>query len=227
MRRISVTSLEAFRRYITGASVFDTEDRLLETLSGRFEGNEYTRIGTAFHSLVEDGIRAISESNDAQDAMIYGDAYNVWMDANQVQTALNYRKTLSGAIHEVPIGMEFTDGLFPLWVSGRIDLLQGNDIRDIKTKYSHGVASDYIDSAQWRLYLQMTGADRFYYDVFEFRDYKKEKHGLDVRGLKLTRTDPIECLRYERMEQDNRQLVDEFREYIMYKNLLDILKIKQ
>jgi hypothetical protein len=227
MRRISVTSLEAFRRYISNASPFDTEERLLEVLSGAFTGNEYTRIGTAFHSLVENGIPAISESNDAQDAMIYGDTYNVWMDANQVQIALNYRKTIQGAIHEVPIGMDFPDGRFPIHVSGRIDLLHGNDIRDIKTKYSHGEAGDYIDSAQWRLYLQMTGADRFYFDVFEFSGYDKTKHGLDVRGLKLTRTDPIECLRYGAMEQDNRQLVDEFREYVHTKNLYHLLKIKQ
>ncbi len=225
MRRISVTSLEAFRRYITGASVFDTEERLLETLSGRFEGNEYTRIGTAFHSIVENGEAAYRVADGGM--VIEVDGYAVLMDGLQVATAMAYRGELYGTIHEVPIGMEFADGLFPLWVSGRIDLLQGNDIRDIKTKYSHGVASDYIDSAQWRLYLQMTGADRFYFDVFEFDKYDKAKHGLDVRGLRLTRTDPIECLRYERMEQDNRQLVDEFREYIMHKNLIDILKIKQ
>ena len=225
MRRISVTSLEAFRRYITGASIFDTEERLLEVLSGVFTGNEYTRIGTAFHSIVENGEAVYRVADGGM--VIEVDGYAVLMDGLQVATAMAYRGELHGAIHEVPIGMEFADGLFPLWVSGRIDLLQGNDIRDIKTKYSHGVASDYIDSAQWRFYLQMTGADRFYYDVFEFRDYKKEKHGLDVRGLTLTRTDPIECLRYEHMEQDNWQLVNEFREYIMRKNLINILKIKQ
>lgn len=227
MKRISTTSLEQFRRYISGTSIFDTEEKLLEVLSGAFTGNQYTYIGTAFHSLVECGIHAVSESNDKNDAMVCADGHSVWMDENQVQTALDYRKEVKSALHEVPIGMDFLDGRFPIHVTGRIDLLHGNDIRDIKTKYSRSEASDYIDSYQWRLYLQMTGAERFYFDVFEFAGYDKERHGIDVRGLKLTRTDTIECLRYDTLEQDNRILLDEFREYIHHKNIYHLLKEKQ
>ncbi len=231
MRRVSVTQLESFRRYITGASVFDTEERLLETLLGRFEGNEFTYIGSAFHNIVEHGEAAYRVADGGY--VLEVDGFAVLMDGLQVATALQYKREYPAAFHEVSFGMDFPDGRFPLHVSGRLDLPHGNDIRDIKTKFSapKGVndcpAESYIDSYQWRLYLQMTGADRFYFDVFLFDGYDKEKHGLDVRGLKLTRTDPIECLRYERMENDNRQLVDEFREYITHKNLINILKIKQ
>lgn len=229
MRRISVTSLESFRRYITGASVWDTEERLLETLSGKFTGNEYTAIGTYFHSIVEDG----DEPYRTPDGGVFpvGDPITggpfVLMDNDQLAVACDYKASLTGAIHEVPIGMDFLDGRFPIHVTGRIDLLVGNDIRDIKTEYSESDASDYIDSAQWRFYLHMTDADRFYFDVFEFANYDKEKHGIDVRGLKLTRTYPIECLRYADMERDNMMLLDEFRDYIHQKNLYNILKIKQ
>jgi hypothetical protein len=231
MRRISVTSLEAFRRYIAGVSQFDTEANLLDVLSGRFEGNEFTYIGSAFHSIVEHGEEAYRVADGGY--VLEVDGYAVLMDGLQVATALQYKHEYPAAFHEVSFGMDFLDGRFPLHVSGRLDLPHGDDIRDIKTKFSapKGVndcpAEGYIDSCQWRLYLQMTGADRFYFDVFQFDGYDKTKHGLDVRGLKLTRTEPIECLRYDAMEQDNRQLVDEFREYIHTKNLYNILKIKQ
>lgn len=222
MKRISVTSLEKFRRYISG---IDTEESLIEALSGTFKGNSYVWIGSAFHGIVENGEQAYRVADGGMVAEV--DGYAVLMDGLQVATALQYRSELFGALHEVPIGMDFLDGRFPIHVTGRIDLLHGNDIRDIKTKYSRSEASDYIDSYQWRLYLQMTGAERFYFDVFEFAGYDKEKHGIDVRGLKLIRTNAIECLRYDTLEQDNRMLLDEFREYIHHKNLYHLLKEKQ
>ena len=55
MYRISVTSLEAFRRFRDNHSIWDTEERLLNVLSGKKEPNAYATIGSCFHKIVETG----------------------------------------------------------------------------------------------------------------------------------------------------------------------------
>ena len=50
---VRVTQLEKFRRFITDHSEYDTEQSVIDTLTGEFKGNEYTYIGTAFHKIVE------------------------------------------------------------------------------------------------------------------------------------------------------------------------------
>ena len=58
MYTVRVTQLEKFRRYMDSVSPFDTEQSVIDTLSGEFKGNEYTWIGTAFHKIVEEGEKA-------------------------------------------------------------------------------------------------------------------------------------------------------------------------
>jgi hypothetical protein len=53
MFRISVTTLEKFRRYMAGVSAFDTEESLIESIKGIFKGNDKTRFGNAYHELIE------------------------------------------------------------------------------------------------------------------------------------------------------------------------------
>lgn len=55
---IRVTQLEAYRKYIEQSEYANyeiTEQSVIESITGVFAGNEYTRIGTAFHSIVETG----------------------------------------------------------------------------------------------------------------------------------------------------------------------------
>ena len=55
---IRVTQLEAFRRYIEQSEYANyeiTEQSVIESITGVFEGNTYTKIGSAFHKIVEEG----------------------------------------------------------------------------------------------------------------------------------------------------------------------------
>ena len=54
---IRVTTLEAFRKYIEQSDYANyeiTEQSVIDSIVGEFKGNEYTRIGTAFHRIVEE-----------------------------------------------------------------------------------------------------------------------------------------------------------------------------
>ena len=53
MYKLSVTTIEKFRRYVVGASEYDTEQALLEAIKGVFTGNDKTRTGSCYHKIIE------------------------------------------------------------------------------------------------------------------------------------------------------------------------------
>lgn len=218
---IRVTQLEKFRRYITEASSYDTEESVIATLSGEFKGNEMTRIGTAFHKVVEIGnLTCCKEVDNRFEFDI--DGHPVALNYNQCQLGLNYRNEHLGAFHEVRLYKDYGCAI----VTGCADMIDGIEIRDIKTKYSQPNDSDYINSCQWRYYLDIFNADVFHFDLFVFEGYKKEEHGHNVTKLNLTRyTPPITCYRYSNMEADNIALLNAFMDWVESKGLTGKLNV--
>ena len=233
---IRVTQLEKFRRFISGEYEYETEQGVIDCITQEFTGNEQTRIGTAFHSIVETGKPLCEKVTAGERSFLYYgkeqkepvpcgckfniDGYNVVLDVNQCQVALDYRNEYSNAYHEIRLYKDFGDAV----ITGCADMIDGMEIRDIKTKYSYPSDVDYINSCQWKFYLELFQANVFHFDLFVFEGYDKNKHGYDVRGLPLKRYEPpITCYRYEGMEQDNMNLVHSFLEWAEYRNLTKYL----
>lgn len=229
---IRVTSLEAYRRYMSDDYPYITEQSLIDGVTGGFVGNEYTYIGTAFHSIVETGkpeTEKVAESvrtflyygKEKQEPLPCGRKFNiegndVILDVDQCKVALAYREEFIESLHEIRTYKDYGEAI----VTGCADMINGNEIRDIKTKYSAVNDDDYINSAQWRFYLELFGLDTFHFDLFVFKGYNKEKHGMDVRGLSLERHLPaITCYRYKTMEEDNRLLLESYLGWIRRNNL--------
>ncbi|SFG12936.1 hypothetical protein [Prevotella sp. KH2C16] len=211
---VRVTQLEKFRRWMDAVSEFETEDGVVDAITGEFHGNAYTRIGTAFHAIVETGRPTCSVLPDGREFSI--DGCLVRLDTAQCRTALAYRDEHPHALHEVRAYGDYGDAI----VTGCADMVDGLDIRDIKTKFSGYFSdADYTGSCQWRFYLDLFRLDRFFFDLFIFDGYKIDKHGYDARGLTLYRHTPaIECLRYDRMHADNVELLGEFIDWAKQKD---------
>lgn len=214
---LRVTQIEKFRRFINDVSSYDTEQSVIDTICGEFKGNTYTDIGTAFHSIVEkgmpDNISREGVKIDVKGNMVQ---FSPW----QASVALNYRMAYPGAFHEIRHYKDYGRAI----VTGCADMIVGLEIRDIKTKYRTPKDVDYIDSCQWRYYLDIFGADVFHFDLFVFHGYDKDKHGYDVRGLDLTRhTPPITCYRYPEMEGDNHNLLNEVMDWAESRDLVKYL----
>lgn len=239
-RLVRVTQLESFRKYIEGDEDIDrfvtSEQDVIDNLTGVFTGNDYTRIGTAFHRIVEGNTEGVEKIGEGVRAFLYYgkeiqepvpcgrkfniDGYDVCLDVPQCKVALKYKDEYPDAFHEIREFMDFGD----IVVTGCADMIDGFEIRDIKTKYSQPNDSDYINSAQWRFYLEMFGAETFHFDLFCFDGYNKEKHGMDVRGLPLTRYSPsITCYYYNGMVEDNRRLIDEFVKWAKCRGVYNLL----
>lgn len=246
---IRVTQLEAFRRFVDcevayfgadGYEVLCSEEDALNSITGEFKGNEYTRIGTAFHSIVETGkpkckklpsekiVRKIRGKDveiilpEAREFDI--DGFSVKLDVNQCKVAFDYRNEHPHASHEIRIYKDYGEAV----VTGCADMIDGLNIRDIKTKYGQIKDTDYIHSCQWRFYLDMFDLDWFFFDLFKFNGYNVDKNGYDVRGLSITRYEPeIWCQRYPQMHQDNLNLVHDFLYWAKQKDIIQYLNGKQ
>ena len=229
---IRVTTLEKFRRFYSDEYEYETEQSLIDGITQAFTGNEFTRIGTAFHSIVELGIPKCEKVEAGERTFLYYgkeakepvpsgrkfdiDGFGVTLDVAQCKTALEYRDEHPDAFHEIRLYKDYGDVL----ITGCADMIDGLEIRDIKTKYSPADDKDYINSYQWRYYLELFQLDTFHFDLFIFDGYNKEKHGYDVRGIPLRRHLPaITCHRYGSIESDTRYLLEHFIRWMKYRKL--------
>lgn len=222
---IRATQLEKFRRFLNETSEYDTEESLMETLTGQFTGNEYTRIGTAFHKIVECGIVPVINR------CVFIDNLQINFNQSHVDMALAYKESIKGCFHEIRANKVYSVNGIEVNISGGADVILGNQIRDIKTKYSYLKSiADYTDSIQWKLYCDIFELPEFYFDIFEFKGYDKEKNGYDVSGLTLVKHEPIHCLEYSNMQSDIQYLLTEFVEFIKFRKIEHLftepLKIK-
>lgn len=236
---VRVTTIEAFRRYIE-QSEYDnceiTEQSVIESITGSFKGNCQTRVGSAFHEIVETGCQpCILAPAGCRTFTYYGKekqepvpegrtfdikGYPVTLDLAQIKVALDYRYQNIEAFHEIRKYKDYGRAV----VTGCADVVNGLQLRDIKTKYSTPQDKQYYDSCQWKFYLDMFGADIFDFDLFCFEGYELDKHGYDVRGLPLIpHTPPIRVYRYDGMEQDIRNLLDQFLDWAEYRGLTQYL----
>lgn len=216
---VRVTQLEQLRRYLSGRYDYMTEQDVADAVTGAFQGNDRTAVGTAFHSIVETGRPACRRVEGGRAFDI--DGREVTLDVAQCRVALDYRESLSPvAVHEQRTWMDYG----PVVVTGCADVIDGLELRDVKTKFAMPDDGDYLDSAQWRMYCEMFGAWTFHYDFFVFDGYREEQHHADVRGLPLHRlTPPLTCHAYDGMEDDNRRLVREFAGWAKARGLWDKL----
>lgn len=219
MLQIRVTQIEAFRRFIEGEP-YSTEESLIESWSGVFQGNEYTRIGTGFHLLVEKG-------NITKDNQLIIDKNPITYNQQQIDTAMQYRAEIFPCFYEVAQKKVYKIEREEILVTGHCDVLKGLLIRDEKTKYSDlRSIEDYTRSYQWRFYCDIFEVPDFIFDVFQFVGYDKDKNGYDVSGLDIKRHDPIECMAYYKMIDDLHYLLYQLIEYVKYKKLEHLFQPK-
>ncbi len=217
MNRISVTTLEKFRRMMDGTSSFDTEESLVASLKGEFTGNDKTMFGSAYHEMVE------GKFENGGDMFKVGDFI---FSTEQAAPAINYRDAHRHMQHELPIRKVYETVLGSIQVTGRIDGVEGGDIRDVKTKFRAPADADYTDSYQWRFYLDMLEADTFYFDLFEIKGFIQlpAQSPYYMPELLIIPHEPLKCIRYEAMEADCLQLLTDFLAYLDFRNFNHLLK---
>lgn len=221
MHIIRVTTIEKFRRFMTEASSFDTEVSLIDTIKGTFTGNDKTRTGSCFHKIIEQDALVVPGGIIAE-----ADGVKIFFTDEQAAPAVEFKRQHPAMIHEIEVGKIYETKFGPIKIGGRIDGLEGMEVQDTKTKYRDIDLLDYSDSYQWRFYLELIGLDMFHYDIFQVHYFEALTGSMpyQLNGVVIDEPVRLQCLRYNAMADDCRQLLQEFMDYIHFRNLWPFLK---
>jgi hypothetical protein len=197
--RISVTTLESYRLYLT--TDWMTEERLMGDLT-QFRETPEMRAGKAFHSILE-----------APDACQQGGGYVAdghVFPASVVEPCLSWVDR-AGAF-EVKLPKVYRVGGEDVTVVAKVDQLLGVRIREHKTKWSPFDIDAYALSCQWRFYVDIfEGARAVDYRVFRLSE---RKDGYELDGIEAFSVYP-----YPRLAADCRDLLASFVDYIRRRQL--------
>lgn len=181
--RISVTELDQLA-YFRNSDMELSE--LLARLRRETPPTEAMAAGTAFHTILENAGEC-----ELDEVTQDGFTFRFELEAELSLPRIRELKL------EKPY---FIDGI-EVTLVGKVDALNGKTVYDHKTT-SRFDAEKYMDAIQWRAYLDMFGADRFIYNVFEVAD---------KQGVRVVRDfHPLTFYRYPSLPQDVFEALSDF-----------------
>lgn len=194
MIRVSVTTLESFRRLV--CTEWGDEAELLASIEGKpFKPSWQMDAGWAWQALIE-----------GQHPEEFGDYVRLrefWFDAIQVQVA---REHIGYGHVELKSTRQFDVGM-PVTVVAMVDLIRGLQIQENKAKFSPVDARTYEPSLQWRFYLDIHDAMCVRYNLFSFADPQDDGF-CDLKGITSFR-----FWRYVGLHEECRAWVHRFVEW--------------
>jgi hypothetical protein len=190
---VHVTQLEDFRIYQTTP---DLDLGWLENrLFGAREVTDEMAAGTAFHAMMQE----FDPAKDADGRLGEGVAS---LSHGPYRFDFNCAAEIElPTLREVGFSRLYSDQ----WVTARVDGVIGNRIIEYKTTQSFD-AQRYMESYQWRYYLDLSDCDEVVYQVFSIRPFGPP-HCYSVREMHRMRQ-----FRYPTMHDDCTRLVEEFEQ---------------
>lgn len=170
-------------------------DDLIASILGTSEPSQAMRAGTAFHSIIERAAAGESIEEATCDGFTFILAADMAIDL--------------GAIRELRASKAYTvPGGTPIVISGQLDAIVGNLVIDHKTTASFS-PDRYLEGWQWRLYLDIFGADVFRWNVFEIKEFSDDPGVYEVRALHR-----LEQHRYPELGADCQAIVERFARFV-------------
>ncbi len=207
MLRIAATMVEAFNLFHT--QNWMTEDKLLGQIKRTEPLSPKAAKGIAFHEIVEKPQVCFNRYVEKSKGELGFLAKNgIAFPYEPTKKALKYIN------YDYPFELEFpkiynVKGQDVLVVM-RADQPQGVCIHDFKAIFSAFDYEKYSNSYQWRIYLDITGAESFQYDIFKFTETKLEfQDKIDIKPFHD----------YPGMDRDIQDLLTEFVDYIEFRGL--------
>lgn len=195
MKAYRVSNVERFRQY----ELDEDADvaTLVADITGWSEGSTAMKAGTAFHKALELSTTGLEVGSFEQDGFTF-----YFPESMAVELA---------PIREVRASKTYIVDGQPIVISGQLDQIDGKRIDDHKTTGRFD-PERYLEGCQWKLYLDIFGADRFRWNVFEIA-------AIDDEGAyEVKAAHRLEQCRYPALGADCQAIVERFarfvREYI-------------
>lgn len=188
--RVSATDIDAFRRYRD-----DEEADLaafLDQMRRKIEPTPAMKAGTALH-------KALETSKAGEYRMLSADGYRfVFMTDGEVDIP-DIRERKGTRIYRI--------GDCDVTLVGKVDAIHGRRIDDHKLTGRFD-AERFMSSYQWRIYLEIFGADEFRWNIFEGRATDEKPWEYLIYNVHL-----LTQHRYPRMSEDVERELELFVEF--------------
>lgn len=192
MIRVSATQLESYRRWMINDE--STIGDMINYLLRRIPPTEAMLVGSAFHKVLEN-----AKYNDEL-TLVEQDGFKFDLSALDCEISLPETKEFKLEKQTIINGEQVT-------FVGVVDAIQVNEIFDHKLTSKPDV-ENYIDSMQWRCYLDWFDCDKFTYNLFQ--SYKPDNQ--DIYQIKSFL--PISFYSYDSMSRDIHDIASSFIEFV-------------
>lgn len=158
--RVSASDIDSFRYFLAD------EDAELPDLLGRLRRTEppteAMMAGTAFHTALQ-----LSQSGSLEE--IVSDGFRFRLDLDDELDL--------PAMREIKTTRDYEVGGHVVTLVGKVDAVLGRRIYDHKLTARYD-AERFLGSMQWRIYLDLFGADEFRWNVFEAREVGEREYAI-------------------------------------------------
>lgn len=161
--RVSATDIDAYRRFLSPPEGMEIElDELLRQLRRQEPPSEAMMAGSAFHKLLENAAPVVGELSEAE-----VDGFRFFFDFDG---ALDLPK-----IREMKATRDYDIDGCTITVVGKVDGVHGHRIEDHKLTSRYD-AERFLNSYQWRIYLDIFEANEFRWNIFEGREAQSKRY---------------------------------------------------
>lgn len=186
-----VSNVEAFRKFEQDEEA-DPQEFIQELLHG-FPSSPAMLAGTAFHKALE----LIDQDGSVMALEAEGHTFTF---VGEFEISLTPIRELRASKTYIVDGK-------PIVISGQVDGIEGLRIDDHKTT-SRFDPDRYLSGYQWRLYLDIFGANAFRWNVFEISE-TDEPYFYEVRAQHT-----LEQFRYPTLGTDCQAMVERFARFV-------------
>ena len=189
--RVSATNIDSYRFYRQDEEGITSLEKLIAQLRREEPPSEKMLVGSALH-------KALELAEEGEHKFLSQDGYSFEFSTDATIDL--------PCIREIKATEKWMVDGAPITLVGVADCVSGWRIDDHKTTSSSFDAEKYLNSFQWRIYLELFGIDVFRWNVFEMRQDRnnwKHYHIRDVHRL--------QAYRYPGMRQD---IEDELKMFV-------------
>lgn len=187
-----VSEAESFRQWRDDQEA--DIDVLLGRLRGQSEATSAMLAGTAFHKAIE-----LASMGEADKLTAFGYTFH-FVDDFELSIPI---------VREVRAGKTYVFGDCAITISGQLDAIEGKRVEDHKTT-GRLDPERYFSGFQWRLYLEIFGADVFRWNVFEIKE-----DAIDPMQWEVFAAHRLEQFRYAAMPADCEKLARDLAEFAL------------
>lgn len=207
--RVSATLLESFRLYLT-EDWFDEAD-LVAKIKGEFTWTPAMRLGTAYHAVIERPQRALSGYYEQDGFRFAPETVTPMLD--KIERGVFEVKTTKSILVAMPHFNEVV-------LVAKCDHISGSHLSEFKTTLDAFDSEKYMASYQWRIMGWLFEPTCITYHVALLKEPDEEN------VVRLRSIESLNVFPYPALQDDCRELVRDFVDYLYKKGLDGYLRQK-